>query len=354
MSTHHLLRRQYLPTLLVSALLFAASAAYADQVTPNDRVTTRLRVRAEANTDAEVIGYLKPGDKVPLVKTSGAWREVQMPNRTGFVASSYSKVVPDPEPPPTTTLPMPDGANLVGSPHILLGIPLDADPSDDYLINRQYWVASYNEGRLVANWVAWVLSAAEMGNTGRVGKFHRDDDLPASFRKVRHEDYTNSGYQRGHQCPSNDRTTTFEANNATFLMTNMQPQTGELNHGPWQRSEEWAQTRARSGKHVLIVAGGVFTAGSGKISPGVAIPDASYKIAVVLEPDQTAADVTTQTIVCAFIMPNLHEVKRNCYDYLVSVDEIEKQTGYDFLRDVPDDIENVIEAKVPTPQECGK
>jgi endonuclease G, mitochondrial len=40
-------------------------------------------------------------------------------------------------------------------------------------------------------------------------------------------------------------------------------------------------------------------------------------------------------------------------DYLVSVDDIEKQTGYDFLRELPDDVENIIEAKVPTPQECG-
>ena len=35
------------------------------------------------------------------------------------------------------------------------------------------------------------------------------------------------------------------------------------------------------------------------------------------------------------------------------VDEIERRTGYDFLRDVPDEIENVIEARVSTPQDCG-
>ena len=53
-------------------------------------------------------------------------------------------------------------------------------------------------------------------------------------------------------------------------------------------------------------------------------------------------------------MPNHPEVKnKKWYEYLVSVDEIEEKTGYDFLRDVPDEIENVIEAKVPTPQECG-
>ena len=356
MSTNVSVRWRRCPGLLALVLLLAASAAWADQVTPNDRVSSRLLVRSEAKSDAEIVGYLKTHDKVPLIKTTGAWREVKLPDTTGFVASSYSTVIPDgiPESPATAvTLPMPAGANLLGNRHVLLGIPLDADPSDDFLIDRNYWVASYNQGRLVPNWVAWSLSATDMGTTGRAGDFHPDDDLPASFRRVRTEDYTNSGYQRGHQCPSNDRTTTLDANNATFLMTNMQPQTGELNHGPWQRSEEWEQALARSGKHLLIIAGGVFTAQSTKISSGVAIPDASYKIAVVLEPGQTAADVTTQTIVCAFIMPNRRDVKKKCYDYLVSVDEVEKRTGYDFLRDVPDNVEKVIEAKVPTPQECG-
>lgn len=90
-------RPQLLPALLTLSLLLATSAAWADQVTPNDRVTTRLRVRAEASSDAEIVGYLKPGDQVPLVKTSGAWREVQLPDTTGYVASSYTTVVPDPK-----------------------------------------------------------------------------------------------------------------------------------------------------------------------------------------------------------------------------------------------------------------
>ena len=66
------------------------------------------------------------------------------------------------------------------------------------------------------------------------------------------------------------------------------------------------------------------------------------------------AAVMATTIVCSFIMPNRPEVKdKKWYEYLVSVDQIEKQTGYDFLRDLADDVEEVIEAKVPTVQECG-
>ena len=47
-------------------------------------------------------------------------------------------------------------------------------------------------------------------------------------------------------------------------------------------------------------------------------------------------------------MPNKQGIhKTGSWDqYLVSVDEIEAKTGYDFLAYIPDEIENVLEAKV--------
>lgn len=255
---------------------------------------------------------------------------------------------------PQAPLPKPEGAGLQGSPHVLLGIPLDTDPSDDLLIDRTFWVASYNPRRLVANWVAWSLSADDLGSIRRRDTFRADPGLPESFRRVGKNDYRNSGYDRGHLCPSADRTASVEANDSTFLMTNMHPQVPELNQVRWKQVEEKERSLAAGSERLQIIAGGIFPANPTTIGPGIAVPDASFKIIVVLEADQTAADVTATTKVCSFIMPNRPEVKNaRWYDYLVSVDEIEKQTGYDFLRDVPDDIENVIEAKVPTAQACG-
>jgi endonuclease G len=61
-------------------------------------------------------------------------------------------------------------------------------------------------------------------------------------------------------------------------------------------------------------------------------------------------DATSSTPVYAIIIPNTTDVKgTKWFQYMVSVDEVERQTGYDFLRDVPDDVENVIEARVATP-----
>ena len=38
---------------------------------------------------------------------------------------------------------------------------------------------------------------------------------------------------------------------------------------------------------------------------------------------------------------------------MVSVDEVEQETGYDFLSEVPDDVENVIEARVASAPQQG-
>jgi endonuclease G len=57
--------------------------------------------------------------------------------------------------------------------------------------------------------------------------------------------------------------------------------------------------------------------------------------------------VTTSTPVYAVIMPNKAESAGTKWtQFLVSVDEVERQTGYDFLSEIPDDVENVIEARV--------
>lgn len=82
---------------LIAALAFGCFVplANAEQVTPSNRVVTRLRARDQPNAKGEVIGYLKPGDKAELVKTTGAWREVKAASWTGFVPVGYTVVIPD-------------------------------------------------------------------------------------------------------------------------------------------------------------------------------------------------------------------------------------------------------------------
>src|SRR5690348_16339304 len=68
-------------------------------------------------------------------------------------------------------------AGLGRSLHVRFGIPVDADASDDFLIHRDAYVASYNPNRGTPNWVAWRLSRDDLGNVGRADDFREDERL---------------------------------------------------------------------------------------------------------------------------------------------------------------------------------
>jgi endonuclease G len=234
------------------------------------------------------------------------------------------------------------------SVHAAMGIPTDQDPSDDYLMDEKRYVLSYNPRKNVPNWVSWNLNRSHIGEVHRRNDFRADRSLPQAFYHVTPEDYAHCGYDRGHMCPSKDRSRTPDDNAATFLMVNMQPQLHELNAGPWEKLEERErELAAASGVELYIVAGGVFADSSPTIGHGIAVPRASYKIIVVLGAGGKAADVAPDAQVLAVIMPNEHGVGTKPWsDYLVSVRDVESATGYDFLGNVPRAVQDAIETRV--------
>jgi endonuclease G, mitochondrial len=102
--------------------------------------------------------------------------------------------------------------------HLLLGNPTNAQASestpDNYLIVKPQYALSYNRAKGHANWVAWELSQKWLGSSDRQNDFRPDPVLPASWYKVTPNDYSNSGFDRGHLCPSADRTNSVD-NNST-------------------------------------------------------------------------------------------------------------------------------------------
>lgn len=242
----------------------------------------------------------------------------------------------------------PRGPAAPGSPHLVLGEPKDTDPSDDILVDHGVFVLSYNPRRGVANWVAWLLVPEDLGDVSRSGAFHADELLPPGMPGPRARDYARSGFERGHMCPSGDRTATAAANAETFVMTNMQPQRHALNVGPWEGLERYERSLASAGRQVFIVAGGLFDGAPELLGTGIAVPRANFKIVVVVDRGQGAADVTAATTAYAAIMPNTVDVSGIAWSrYLVSIDEVERQSGYDFLSQVPNETQALLEARLP-------
>ena len=219
------------------------------------------------------------------------------------------------------------------SVHLALGVPVDNDDSDDYIITRHQYALSYNKNLNVANWVSWELNASWYGDVPRYsGNFLQDTLLPDGYYRVKHTDYTNSGFDRGHMVRSEERTTTAEDNKSTFYMTNILPQTPDLNQGVWLRLEYHLEDLCKKeNKQLFVIAGGIFHT-KNKINNTATIPDSCFKIVVVLDKGQTLEDINEDTQVIAVVMPNIAGVRRaNWETYRTTINRIENSTGYIFL-----------------------
>jgi len=258
----------------------------------------------------------------------------------------------------TVAIGSPSQARNYGSIHLIMGTPSSSPESsdrDDYLLRKRQYTLAYNNSKGTANWVSWQLNASWIGSVDRCKNFSPDATLPSGFKKVLPTDYTNSGFSRGHMTRSGDRTANETDNCATFLMTNIVPQTQDNNEGPWLELENLSKELALSGKELYIIAGPLGEGGTGlkgfkaKIgkSTEVTVPKSLWKIVVITnKPGLRLGGVTAQTRIIAVNMPNEVGIKNKSYkDYLTTVDDLETLTGYDFLSDVPKEIQDVIEAK---------
>lgn len=233
--------------------------------------------------------------------------------------------------------------------HLMLGNPsgatTDERDKDNFLLVKPQYVMSYNNKRGGPNWVSWHLQKSDIGTVER-GNFHPDPDLPAGFKRVVPNDYTNTGFDRGHICNSKDRTKTEEDNTATFVMSNMQPQTPDLNQHVWKGLEDYSRTLAKQGNELYITAGcsgGSRTIGTNKVT----VPDRCWKVIVVLrQGSNDLSRIGEDTRVIAVDMPNKTGIGSDPWQkYIVTVRDVEERTGYNFLSEVPKRIQDVIETR---------
>jgi endonuclease G, mitochondrial len=240
-------------------------------------------------------------------------------------------------------------ANAQQTVHLTLGNPTKATAStskpNNFLLIKPEYVLSYNRSRGGPNWVSWHLDRSDLGAEDRSNNFRPDADLPATWR-IPPTAYRNTGYDRGHLCPSGDRTTTHPVNSATFVMSNMLPQEGDINRFGWAQFEIYVRSQIKKGREAYIIAGGY---GTKKTIFGgrVSVPTNFWKIVVFLpEGDNDISRINMQTKVVAIDMPNEEGLSEDSWrEYLTSVDQIQSKTGYDFLSEVPLAVQNIIEAR---------
>jgi len=250
--------------------------------------------------------------------------------------------------------------------HLTMGNPsqatADINEPNNYLMEKPAFTLSYNRDKGTPNWVSWHLDESWTGNLTRVDTFRPDPAVPSDWYRVQATDYFGSGFDRGHMTPNADRDNpnSIPLNQATFLMTNMVPQAPDNNQGPWASMENDLRALFTDGSgnkyELYVVSGGAGIGGTSSngtmttIANGrVTVPASTWKVALVLPKDAgddlLRVNAATRTI--AVIMPNTQGIRANDWrNYLVSVDQVEALTGYNFFSNVPDSIENSIEAGI--------
>jgi DNA/RNA endonuclease G (NUC1) len=225
----------------------------------------------------------------------------------------------------------------------------DSSNHNHYLIQRTVEAIDYCDNQGEPNWVSWDLISSDVGSSGR-GNYTTDTSLPAGFYRVTPSDYTNSGYDRGHICPSADRTDNTTDNDLVFLMSNFFPQTADNNQGVWESFESYCRTLASSGNEILITSGGSGYNGS-FIQPSgkAAIPGYTWKIAVVVPPGSGSAlsRITSSTRVISIKIPNISGIRSNPWTmYVTSGNQIAADTGLTFFTALPSSVASALLAKV--------
>lgn len=215
-----------------------------------------------------------------------------------------------------------------------------------------------------ANWVAFTFdTTTSADNVKRTDAWSVDPKLPAEMQ-VQESDHKNDGFDKGHLCASEDRVYLKEANEQTFYYSNMSPQLNDFNGGFWGKLEARVQTWGRSTAEgvydkVYVTKGGTLnkllknfkgttvnggtptTDANGFTIHGLACPE-YYYMAVLSQKDDVFHAI-------AFLVPHKEGMTRNpssdeLKEYVVSVDKLEEETGIDFFCNLPDVLENEVEA----------
>lgn len=222
------------------------------------------------------------------------------------------------------------------------GATLDPENRDNYLLIRETHISSYNNSRGTINWTAWFTTANDLGENRERPRFEADRTLPNGFRRVQYYDYSGSGYDRGHIVPSADRLADERLNEQTFLMTNIVPQTKDLNQFPWQKLESYSRSLARRGDTIYTIAG---VYGEKEVLRGkVVVPTNCWKVIVALTRGRT--DITKSTRIIAVDLPNIDGIENVEWQrYQTTVREIETRTGLNLFSQLPTEIQDAIETK---------
>lgn len=233
--------------------------------------------------------------------------------------------------------------------HAFGGVPVVQDWQDwqnwHRVLRNDGFMLGYSDWRMNPLWVTYRLDNRPTQAIGQRPSRFEEDWRTLPFWRASHDDYTHSGYDRGHLAPNYAIAQIHgrEAQLQTFWMTNISPQTPELNRQVWQRIEQSAMDHFVQLKgEMWVITGPVFGDQVERLSSSwrVQVPEAFYKIFIAPE----TADRPLRVL--AFLVPQNVRGNEPLDQFLVSVREIEQRTGLNFMPRVEPSLQEWVETSI--------
>jgi large repetitive protein len=268
-------------------------------------------------------------------------------------------------------------------------LPLDIN---NFLIEKPQYSLSFNSSEKISNWVAYELDKTWLGTFPKLNKSYWNSDPELPLIQANSSDF-GVVYQLGHLVSESHRNRNAKDTRATYLMDDVLPQHSVNNSdfegvpkSAWVSFEYYLKSLVNNDanpRKIYIISGSFPTLNNedyqlrdpdglfdtdGTPDPllqnGVNVPSATWKIALILDANQSIYDISAQTRVISIVTPNLpyppnlntdinlpdndpHNLTywRNWRNFIKSVDFIENQTDLNFFTNLPSDIENILEAQ---------
>jgi len=212
------------------------------------------------------------------------------------------------------------------------------------------WYNGFSSNNKNWNRNNWDNGVTFNGYGGDGDPFQPDPVLPADIR-ISSNDYTGSGYDRGHILGSADRLYSKEANGQTFYMSNMHPQLAGFNRqGIWYNLEIFLRDNYDTSSFrdtLYVVKGGTISEGNyTMVGKGSKLVCPKHFYVAILAFAKKYAKSNGGYFAIAYWMDHKDNTDLVSSKYAITIDELEKRTGIDFFCNLPDDIEDAVESSM--------
>ncbi|MDO5664990.1 MAG: DNA/RNA non-specific endonuclease [Bacteroidia bacterium] len=300
-------------------------------------------------------GYIY-GYKVKLNENSIEVSTSLEPQIAGTVYTLYPIYLENPtEPTPPVTEPsVPDLKSYMEIPLFASGGTAPNGYQATHMVTNRTWLNNSTSTGEIRNytvhfnikdrypeWIAYPLHPIYMTSGNRTDDWQYDPLIPQQYQPNLFSGWQSRALSRGHMLPSASRSATKALNRTTFYFTNMAAQESQMNSSTWNDLEEkvryWSK-QTSTYDTLYVVTGAILPASPEPVSYATdasgnkaAIPKYLYK--ALLRKNKSSGAYYS----IAFKMENRNSGV-NYIRSVVSVEQIEKETGFTFFPKLPENM----------------